>query len=349
MPVTIERLSSIGVTQLGNVRDRRLRRGSIRDRGKRIEIGLVNNMPDSALLATERQFSSLLEAACGRADVRLHLFSLRDVPRSPEARGAMTRTYQDVSQLRNKRLDALIITGAEPVARELALEPYWRGLCELIDWADSNTLSTILSCLAAHAGVQHLDGISRQPLAQKCSGVFAFETTVRNRLVTDLGSGMLTPHSRRNGLDPQDLARHGYQTLTSDSETGVDIFVKQKQSLLVFLQGHPEYEDDSLAREFRRDMSRFLRGEQDALPSIPAGYFPAQVERSLASFAERAWLDRRPELMGAFPDAGALGPGNTPWRASAIQLYRNWLEIIAERKAALMRDDGPIAVARLGG
>jgi homoserine O-succinyltransferase len=349
MPVTIERLSSAGVTQLGNVRDRRLRRGSIRDRGKRIEIGLVNNMPDSALLATERQFSSLLEAASGRADVRLHLFALRDVPRTPESRGAMTRTYQDAGQLRNKRLDALIITGAEPLAADLAQEPYWRALCDLIDWADSNTISTILSCLAAHAGVLHLDGISRQSLGKKCSGIFAFETAARNRLVSDLGSGVLTPHSRKNGLNPQDLARQGYQALTADAEIGVDIFVKQKQSLLVFLQGHPEYEDDSLAREFRRDMSRFLRGEQAALPSIPAGYFPPLVERSLAEFVERAWLDRRPELMSAFPDAGALGSGNAPWRPSAVQLYRNWLEIIAERKAALMRDDGPIAVARLGG
>jgi homoserine O-succinyltransferase len=274
---------------------------------------------------------------------------LRDVPRSHEVRGAMTRTYQDAGQLRGKRLDALIITGAEPVAAELNQEPYWRALCELIDWADSNTVSTILSCLAAHVGVQHLDAISRQPLAKKCSGIFAFETVSRSRLVSDLGSGVLTPHSRRNGLNLQDLARQGYQALTYDSEIGVDIFIKQKQSLLIFLQGHPEYEDDSLAREFRRDMSRFLRGEQDAAPSIPCAYFPAPVERSLAAFAERAWLDRRPELMGAFPDAGALGPGNAPWRTSAIQLYRNWLEIIAERKAALLRDDGPITVARLGG
>jgi homoserine O-succinyltransferase len=348
MPVAIERVSPAGVAQLGNLRERRLRRGTIRDRGKRIEIGLVNNMPDAALLATERQFCALLEAASGRVEVGLHLYAIRDVPRSDEARATLGRTYQDVSRLRGKRLDALIVTGAEPVAPELAGEPYWRALCELIDWADSNTFTTILSCLAAHVGVQHMDGIRRQPLPGKCSGLFAFETIARNKLVSELRSGVLTPHSRRNGLSEQELTRKGYQALTYDSEIGVDIFIKQKQSLFVFLQGHPEYEDDSLAREYRRDMNRFLRREQEALPAIPVDYFPEQVERALAVFAERARLERRPELMAAFPDAGALGPGNAPWRQSAVQLYRNWLDIIAERKAAQL-ENAPIAVARWGG
>jgi homoserine O-succinyltransferase len=348
MPLTIERPSPSSVAHFGQARERRARRGSIRDRGKRIEIGLVNNMPDAALLATERQFSSVLENACGNADVRLHLYALRDVPRSDEARSALVRNYQDSARLRGKRLDALIVTGAEPLAPELKQEPYWRALAELIDWADTNTVSTILSCLAAHAGALHLDGVSRQPLPAKCSGVFAFETTPREKLVSGLKGKMVTPHSRRNGLDPRELARKGYQALTYDSEIGVDIFVKQQQSLFVFLQGHPEYEDDSLAREYRRDMNRFLRGEQDAAPAIPTDYFPAPVARGLAIFAERARLERRPEFMAAFPDAGAFGPGNAPWRKSAIQLYRNWLNIVVEGKTAL-HGDASIAVARWGG
>jgi homoserine O-succinyltransferase len=348
MALTIERTSPTGVAQLGNIREQHMRRGAIRDRSQRIEIGLVNNMPDAALLATERQFSDLLGSACGDVDVRLHLYALPDVPRSQEARAGLLRNYRDAGRLRGERLDALIVTGAEPLAPELAQEPYWRSLCELIDWAESNTVSTILSCLAAHVGVQHLDGIARQPLAAKCSGIFAFETVARHKLVSDLASGVVAPHSRRNGLSRQELARQDYQTLTYDSEIGVDIFIKQKQSLLVFLQGHPEYEADSLAREYRRDMNRFLRGERDALPGIPAGYFPAAVERSHATFAERARLERRPELMAEFPDAGVAGLDKAPWRKSAIQLYRNWLEIVAERKEALL-DDAPVAVARWGG
>ena len=345
MPVAIERLSPETVAQISAVRERRVRRGSIRDRGRRIEIGLINNMPDAALLATERQFANLLTAAAGRADVRLHLFALADVPRSPEARAVLKRTYRDVSELGRQRIDALIVTGAEPLAPELALEPYWGALTELIDWADANTVSTILSCLAAHVGVQHFDRIMRQPLPEKCSGIFTFDTAARLRLAWHQGDAVRTPHSRRNGLSAPDLIRQDYQVLSSNAEIGVDAFVKQRDSLFLFLQGHPEYENDSLAREYRRDMSRFLRGEQEAPPVVPAAYYPTVVERALTAFAERARRDRRPALMELFPDAGAFGPLDAPWRPAAIQLYRNWLELVAERKAATV-DDGAMAVAR---
>ena len=86
MPVTIERLSPETVAQISAVRERRLRRGSLRDRGKRIEIGLVNNMPDAAMLATERQFSNLLTAA-SRARRRAAA-SVRAARRPPFRRGA---------------------------------------------------------------------------------------------------------------------------------------------------------------------------------------------------------------------------------------------------------------------
>ena len=119
------------VAQISAGRERRLRRGSMRDRGRRIEIALINNMPDAALLATERQFSNLLTSAAGRADVRLHLFALSDVPRSPEARAVLKRTYRDVSELGRQRIDALIVTGAEPLDPDLTREPYWGALTEL--------------------------------------------------------------------------------------------------------------------------------------------------------------------------------------------------------------------------
>jgi homoserine O-succinyltransferase/O-acetyltransferase len=345
MPVAIERISVNDMAPIGSLRERRLRRGAVGDRSKALEIGLVNNMPDAATLATERQFSNLLAAASGRFDVRLHLFALSEVPRSYAARNALSQSYGDARELRRTRLDALIVTGAEPVAPELAQEPYWRALTELIDWADANTFSTILSCLAAHAGVQHLDGVARRALVTKCSGIFAFDAIARHPLLAGLEGGLSAPHSRRNGLDREELLGRGYQVLTYRADAGVDVFVKQKRSLLVFLQGHPEYGDESLAREYRRDMGRFLQGEQNAPPAIPANYFPSEVERSLAAFGERATRERRPALMREFPEAGAFGPGDAPWRKAAAQLYGNWLALIAERKA----EAAPIAAVRWGG
>src|SRR5260370_15307387 len=337
MPVTIERLCPSDMAPIGAFRERRLRRGVIGGRRATIEIGLVNNMPDAAMPATERKFATLLAAASDRFEVRLHLLALDDVPRSKEAREEIARTYRDAGQLRTMGLDALIITGAEPIAAELADEPYWPALTELIDWAEANTFSTVLSCLAAHAGVLHLDGVARRPLRTKCSGVFSFDALARHPLLAGLEKGLTTPHSRRNGLDRQDLMRCGYQVLAYRADVGVDIFVKQSRALIVFLQGHPEYGDESLAREYRRDMCRYLQGAQDRPPVVPANYFPSEVERLLDDFAARAQRERRPELMREFPESGAYGPGDAPWRGGAAQLYSNWLAIVAARNAALAR------------
>src|SRR6478672_2954132 len=132
--------------------------------GAELTIGLVNNMPDPALKATERQFMKLLQAAAGPRRIRFHCFSLPSVKRSPEARWHVESEYSELTELRRHKFDGLIVTGAEPVAPELDQEPYWRDLTELIDWAKVNTRSTIWSCLAAHAAVLHLDGIARRQL-----------------------------------------------------------------------------------------------------------------------------------------------------------------------------------------
>src|SRR5450432_1786938 len=97
-----------------DIRERRTRRGSSRDRGKRLEIGLVNNMPDAAVAATERQFTRLLEAASNEFDITLRFYALDEVPRGIEARSAMARSHHNPAHLRIRPPDALIVTGAEP-------------------------------------------------------------------------------------------------------------------------------------------------------------------------------------------------------------------------------------------
>ena len=137
-----------------------------------LTIGLVNNMPDSALQATERQFIRLLKAAAGNNRIHLHCFSLPSVKRSQPAKSRVDGQYADIADLDRLKIDGLIVTGAEPNAATLPEEPFWQELTEIIDWAEANTRSTIWSCLAAHAAVLHLDGIERQRLDAKCSGIF---------------------------------------------------------------------------------------------------------------------------------------------------------------------------------
>jgi homoserine O-succinyltransferase len=134
-----------------------------------LTIGLVNNMPDAALQATERQFMRLLRQAAGNIRIDFHCFSLPSVRRSHTARWRVEKQYTDIADLGRLQIDGLIVTGAEPNTATLPEEPFWQDLTDMIDWAQTNTRSTIWSCLAAHAAVLHLDGIERQRLNTKCS------------------------------------------------------------------------------------------------------------------------------------------------------------------------------------
>ncbi len=136
--------------------------------------------------ATELQFARLLKDASATLDVRLHLFSMAQIPRSEEAASRMEGFYADAATLPAAGLDALIVTGAEPRAGDMRREPYWDALTHLVDWAEIGTISTWFSCLAAHAAVLHLDNIERQPLAKKLSGVFAVEQLGDDTLLAGL-------------------------------------------------------------------------------------------------------------------------------------------------------------------
>lgn len=302
-------------------------------RPARLDIGLVNNMPDAALRPTERQFARLLAAASGPTEVRLHLFSLAEVPRGSAARSAMAGRYGDLATLERARLDGLIVTGAEPVAPSLTDEPYWGALTRVVDWAEHNTVSTVWSCLAAHAAVLHLDGIARRRLVRKRFGLFECVPVAEGGLFDGTPAGLRVPHSRWNDLAEGDLRSHGYRIASRSMEAGIDCFTKQWASLFVFLQGHPEYDADTLFREYRRDAHRYLRGERDDLPSLPSGYFDTRTEQGAAAFGDRARRDRSLDAWDAFPrDWSCRLPLLGLWQASASRFYRNWLGLVAAER-----------------
>jgi homoserine O-succinyltransferase/O-acetyltransferase len=310
-----------------------LTRSTTRPRSDRervsVAIGLINNMGDEALKSTERQFRSLVSEAAGAMDVSFRIFALKSTRRSPRALDYINAHYELASAAMDGELDALIITGAQPQADRLSDEPYWEELAELIDWAKLHTTSTILSCLAAHAGVLHLDGVERRPLPEKCTGVFAAATETAHPLADEQGRVRLIPHSRYNGLSRSELEQAGYVVLTSSPRCGVDSFVKSFGSQFVFLQGHPEYDANSLAREYRRDTDRYLRRETDRKPVRPSGYFGAEAEAELRSMERSGWEDRCGMPIKDLSIIDALVPVEAKWREAAVGLYRSWLEMIA--------------------
>jgi homoserine O-succinyltransferase len=286
-------------------------------------------MGDEALKSTERQFGNLVSHAAGDIDVSFRIFALKSTRRSPRALDYINARYEPASAAMDGELDALIITGAQPQADRLSGESYWEELVELIDWAKLHTTSTILSCLAAHAGVLHLDGVERRPLPEKCTGVFASAAEITHPLSDEQGRVRLIPHSRYNGLSRSELEQAGYVILTSSPRCGVDSFVKSFGSQFVFLQGHPEYDANSLAREYRRDIDRYLRGASERKPVRPSGYFGAEAEAQLGAIECGAHEDRCRTQIKDISIIEALAPAEPSWRGEAIVFYRSWLEMIA--------------------
>jgi homoserine O-succinyltransferase/O-acetyltransferase len=298
-----------------------------------VNVGLINNMPDSALEATERQFCDLIRAGSRDTVVRLLLFQIPEVPRGDTVRRDMAGRYRDIAELWDTELDGLIVTGNEPKSKTLQDEPYWLALSQVIDWARANTYSTIWSCLAAHAAVLAADGIERRPFAEKLSGVFACAAGETHPMMRGVTLPIKIPHSRSNDLPEQDLKAAGYRILTRAPVAGVDAFARQEGSFHLFFQGHPEYEPATLLREYRRDIGRFLRGERDDYPAAPQNYFDTEAQAWAEAFREQAIAERHSELIKNFPMRALEAGLADGWHSAAGAIYANWFDYLKGRKA----------------
>jgi homoserine O-succinyltransferase/O-acetyltransferase len=313
--------------------------------GRPLSIGLLNNMPDGALEATERQFVNLLNAASSGFAIRLSLYYLPGIPRGQSALAYMDQRYRSADLLPDSGLDALIVTGKEPLLPRLQDEPYWNNFVRVLEWARENTCSTVWSCLAAHAAVLHMDGIQRRKSEQKHCGVFECNQVSEHPLTANLPVRFRLPHSRWNGLPEDELTRAGYQVLTRADDAGVDCFIRHGRSLFLFFQGHPEYEADTLLLEYRRDVARYLRGESTTYPNVPRGYFDqinleklAEIQRGIAARPHEETLAMLAALQPSLNGKGG-------WSSVAARLYENWLECIDQEKRSRLKS----SMATVGG
>jgi homoserine O-succinyltransferase len=289
-------------------------------------------MGDEALKPTERQFATVLSASATDIDIQLRLFCLNRIPRSARALEHISLCYEPGDSAIRADLDGLIITGAQPRTARINEEPYWQELIEIIDWAKNNTASTIFSCLAAHAGVLHLDGIERRRLPEKRVGVFAFKAQGDHSLI-ERGPAHIIPHSRYNDISQSDLELAGYDILTSSPVYGVDTFKKSFGSQFIFLQGHPEYDANSLAREYRRDLGRYFRSQTETTPPMPKGYFSSEAEAELRELERRAREKPRCAVTDDFAYIDGLAPPEAEWRNAATAFFRNWIKTIVVRQS----------------
>jgi len=295
---------------------------------RELHIGLLNMMPDAALEVTERQFMRLV-GGCNRiAQFYVYPFSVPEIPRGEKARAHIEQYYFDFEELKNQGLDALIITGAIP-GPHLEDEPFWNPLGEVLEWAKQSVTSTICACLATHAVMKYFWGIDRKPLGFKRWGVFSHRHMQPHPLVRNINSRFDVPHSRFNEIFPSQMAEKDIRILIESEEAGVHLAVSPDQFRFVFFQGHPEYDQNSLLKEYKREVVRFANGDIDKYPPFPEHYLTYRGEFLLAEFRDRLMAaSDRLAVLSDFPEKDAEAETEYTWGDTGKIVFNNWLGLV---------------------
>jgi len=296
--------------------------------GRELHLGLLNLMHDAALEATERQFLRLLVARRPSVLLVVHLFMLDAMPRGAAAREHTSRHYLSFAEVRERGLDALIVTGANVTGPDLSREAFWAPLLEVTAWAWHNVPSTLLSCLATHAVLHGQYGQPRVRLPAKRWGVYPHQVTdPAHPLVAGLAASVDVPHSRWNEVFPAQFAAAGLRVLLAGEEAGVHLAASPDGLRLVFLQGHPEYDAVSLLKEFKREALLWAAGGSTAFPPYPDHYLSAAAQAVVDRW--RCDLEHSVAAGAAppdFPEADVVPLLAQRWRPAAEVVVGNWLQ-----------------------
>src|ERR1700733_3910629 len=180
------------------------------DGSARRTCALVNNMPDAAFCATERQFVGLLAAGSGNETVAITRYAMTGVPRGERIQARIAAEYHPLDDIFSNPPDLLVVTGSNPIEPRIEEEPYWSDLHGLLKWSSENVQAMVVSCLSAHAALAVFDGVERTTLPVKCTGVFAQKSDPIHPLVTGVYGSVSLPHSRLNAVPKEAAARAGY-------------------------------------------------------------------------------------------------------------------------------------------
>lgn len=254
-----------------------------------LQILLLNLMPTK--IDTETQLSRLLGNTPLQVELTLlHTSSHKSKNTSEEHLLAFYRTFEEI---RERHFDGLIITGAPVEQMEFEQVEYWDELCSIMEWSVSHVQSTFHICWGAQAGLYYHFGIQKKPLEKKMFGIFPHTADYkRSILFRGFDDVFYVPHSRHTTVDRADIeAVPELKILASSPVAGV-FAVSTRNGRQIFITGHPEYDPNTLNKEYQRDVAAGKPIE------VPVNYFP----------------DDDPEK----------DPMVT-WRSAANLLYSNWL------------------------
>ena len=298
----------------------------------RLRIGLLNLMPDAALQATERQFMRLLGATTGSVDIYVYVFSVAAMPRIGRALEHVNGYYEDFESVKHNGLDALVLTGANPAQAQLSSEPFWNGMVEVIEWGRNNVCSTLCSCLATHAVVKQYHQVDRRLLPQKRWGVYSHRVSQHDHFMTyDITTRFDAPHSHVYEVTELQLESVGLTVLAVSEEAGVHLAVSADQLQFVYFQGHPEYDYNSLFKEFKREVSRFASGEREDYPPFPENYFNPEAIEILTDYRKALYAARdRVKMLDTFPERLVEPMLDNTWTDTGKAMFNNWLSKVLQ-------------------
>ena len=254
-----------------------------------LEIGLVNLMP----IKTDTEIQMLRSLSNTPLQVNMTFITVSHHVSKNTPMAHLHQFYEKFEDVKNRKFDGLIITGAPIEMMEFEEVEYWDEICEIMDWSQKNVTSTIFLCWACQAAFYHFYGLKKRYLPAKISGVFECKAHHKKTpLIRGFDDVFWVPHSRNTEVNIKDIARCKDVTILADSdEVGFCMGIAD-EGKKIFIMGHPEYDRLTLDSEYKRDTKKGIN------PQIPKNYYP----------------DDNPE--------------NKPtlkWRAHANTIYTNWL------------------------
>ena len=299
-----------------------------------LHIGFLNMMPDRALRATERQFIRLLAAGGERVAIYVHPFSIDGLDRQSDISDYVGKCYASFQEIQKLELNALVLTGANPGESDLKAEKFWPHFEEVVHWAEKKIQSIMCSCLASHAILNIHHGIERSKcLPDKRWGVYSHQILQPDHpLLFGIDHEFDAPRSHVYEMTAKQLEDCGVMVLASSKEADFHIAVSADGLKWIFLQGHPEYDDVSLLKEYKREIARMLSGQRKDYPQYPQNYLKNGVKITLNDFRKRLQgAFKQGEELPKFPEAQVLPDIENTWTKHGQILFRNWIGMLVDR------------------
>lgn len=268
-----------------------------------LKVVILNIMPKK--IETESQLLRLLSNTPIQVDIDL-LQMASHTSRNTSQRH-LESFYKTFDEIAGNRYDGMIITGAPVERLEYEQVDYWEEITKIMEWSKTHVFSTLYICWAAQAGLYYHFGIPKYPLEKKMFGIFPHRAEVSNcQLLRGFDDIFLVPHSRNTEIRREDIEKiPQLEILTSSEISGIHI-VANKNGRQYFITGHSEYDRDTIANEYRRDLEKGIDIQ------IPYNYFP----------------DDDPDKMPLFS-----------WKCTANLMFSNWLNYCVYQKTPYNLDE----------